>query len=417
MEPKASIREHLGAAVCALLGGTVPATAEAVDFDASLLYYSEGSRVTVNETVLDLRKPLAGERVFSLGLVVDVMTGASPNGAVPSREPQTFTRPSGQGGYVVLPGEVPMDDTFQDNRVALTAGLEAPLGRRSTAAAEAHYSIEYDYLSAGAGATITRDFNKRNTTVAAGGAFSYDLLSPEGGTPVPFASMLPRGEQPPRAGRTDDKIVVDLLAGVTQVIDRSTIARFNYSLNRSSGYHTDPFKMLSVVDVLGDPIDYVFERRPRERTRHSFYSVVKRQVAGDVAEASYRYMRDDWGVRSHTAEARYRWRVGARRYVQPQYRLYRQSAADFFVRFLREGDARPEFASADYRLAEFDAHTFALRYGVTFDGGQEVNVRVGYYLQMGRRGPPGRIGALRDLDLFPDVGAYLVQVGYSRRLE
>jgi hypothetical protein len=203
-----------------------------MEFDASLLYYSEGSRVTVNETVLNLRKALAGERVFSLGFAVDVMTGASANGAIPSRAPQTFTRPSGLGGYVVLPGATPMDDTFQDNRVAVTAGLETPLGRRSTAAVDAHYSIEYDYTSAGGSATVTRDFNKRNTTLAAGGAFSYDVLSPEGGTPVPFASMLPAGERQARADRVDAKIVGDLLVGVTQVIDRSTIARFNYTLSR-----------------------------------------------------------------------------------------------------------------------------------------------------------------------------------------
>lgn len=413
MSPRVSIREQLTAATCALVGTAAPAAVDAVEFDASLLYWTEGSRVTVNETVLHLRKPLAGERVFSLGFALDVMTGASANGAIPANQPQTFTRPSGRGGYIVLPGATPMDDTFQDNRVAVTAGLETPLGRNAKAVVDGHFSTEYDYDSAGIAATLTRDLNKRNTTIALGGAFTYDAVSPEGGTPLPFASMRAPGEHPLRQDRSDNKTVADLLVGVTQVLDRSTLARVNYTLSHASGYHTDPFKLLTVVDDAGSPADYVFENRPDRRTRHSVYGILKRHLARDVVEASYRYMRDDWGIRSHTVEARYRWEFGDGKYLQPQYRFYHQTAADFFTPFLVEGEETPDHASADYRLDELDAHTLALKYGVVIDEAHEINVRIGYYLQKGERGPPASFTELRGLDLFPDVDAYVIQLGYT----
>lgn len=417
MNPRKSIRDGLSLAAGALVGASATSTTRAVELDASILYYSEGSRVTVNELVVALRAPLGGDRVFNLGATLDVMTGASANGALPANRVQTFTRPSGRGVYVVLPGQTPMDDTFQDNRVAAEASLETPLGRRGKGVLGAHYSIEYDYFSAGTNATLTRDFDRRNTTVALGGAFSYDGLSPEGGIPAPFASMGPGGAEPARARRVDDKLVFDLLLGVTQVINRSTLARFNYTLSHSSGYHTDPFKLVSAVDSLGDPADYVYENRPDARTRHSVYTVVKHHRFGDVIDVSYRYMRDDWGVRSHTVEARYRRPVGARGYLQPQWRFYRQSAVDFFTAYLAEGDPIPDYASADYRLGAFDAHTIALKYGVLVDDAREINVRLGYYRQTGPRSPPDAFGSLLEHDLFPDVGAYVLQVGYSMILE
>ncbi len=417
MNSRLSIREGLAAATCALVGVATPHAADAVEIDASLLYYSEGSRVSVNEVMFNFRKTLPGERVFSLGLVLDVITGASANGAIPSNSPQSFTRPSGGAGYVILPGDVPVDDTFQDNRGAVTAALESPLGRDTRGTIGGHYSIEYDYLSVGANAHLTRDFNKRNTTLAAGAAIAYDVLSPRGGTPVPFSPMLAPGQKPSRLAREDDKIVADFLFGVTQVINRSTLARVNYTLSRSTGYHTDPFKMLSLVDAAGTPLRYLFENRPDHRTRHSIYGIVKHHLTGDVVEASYRFARDDWGIRSHTAETRYRHELGDGRYLQPQYRYYHQSAADFFAPFLVDGEALPDHASPDYRLDEFDAHTVALKYGVIVDDIHEINIRIGYYLQLGERAPPAEFTALRGLDLFPDIDAYVLQVAYSFLLE
>ena len=40
---------------------------------------------------------------------------------------------------------------------------------------------------------------------------------------------------------------------------------------------------------------------------------------------------------------------------------YHQSAADFYTRFLVDGDPLPEHASADHRLAEFDAVTYGVK--------------------------------------------------------
>jgi len=202
------------------------------------------------------------------------------------------------------------------------------------------------------------------------------------------------------------------------VLNRSTLLRVNYSLNYASGYHTDPFKLLSVVDTApgpaqGDPVDYVFEHRPDTRLRHSVYGAFRHHFTRDVIDLSYRFMTDDWGVDSHTAEVRHRLQFSGRRYIEPQYRFYTQTATDFYSVFLRNDAATPEFASADLRLAPFDAHTIALKAGKAIGEIHEVNLRIGYYKQLGDRSPPEAFGNLRSLNLFPVVGAYMIQVGYT----
>src|SRR6185503_14430110 len=126
------------------------------------------------------------------------------------------------------------------------------------------------------------------------------------------------------------------------------------------GYLTDPYKVLSVVDpVTGNPgagpvgsglNRYLFESRPDSREKQSLYGLLKRDFDGNVLEASYRYMTDDWGVDSQTLELRYRWGFGENRYFQPHVRFYQQTAADFYRTVLFNGQALPAYATADHRL-------------------------------------------------------------------
>jgi len=244
--------------------------------------------------------------------------------------------------------------------------------------------------------------------------------SRRGGTlsEVSLAAMLPPGDASNKRG-SESKTVADLLVGVTQVFGPRTLGRLDYSFSRSSGYLTDPYKVLSVVDpVTGAPVPgpgaldvVLFESRPDARTKHSLFAQVKRQVGRDVLDGSYRFMTDDWGVVSHTLDLR--WRHPFRRfYLQPHVRLYRQGAADFYRRVLFDGDPLPQHASADYRLGELDGTTLGLKLGVPLSRGREWNVRIESYEQSGRAPPEAEVGALAGFDLFPTVDALIVQAGY-----
>ena len=185
------------------------------------------------------------------------------------------------------------------------------------------------------------------------------------------------------------------------------------SADRFTGYLTDPYKIISVLDPAGNSTEYLYERRPDERTRRSVY--LENRVGWSRASValSLRYMTDDWHVHSQTAQLTPRWWLSGRnQYLEPTLRWYHQSAAYFYSPWLTSLEASEPYASADQRLAAFDAVTYGLKYGVRVDDArQELSVRIEYYQQrlVDRMAAPA---ALEGLDLTPGVKAILVQIGW-----
>jgi hypothetical protein len=423
----ANVNVALAAATCALLGAAqvVQADEGVWEMDAALLYYGETERVTAVEGVFAAKKNFGDEHVFSTKIIIDSLTGASASGAVAQPDAQTYTRPSGKGQYVIAAGEIPLDDTFHDTRVQIEAKWTQPLWDDMRGSTGVHLSKEYDYLSIGVNGSLAKDFNQKNTTVSAGLSLAYDTIDPEGGRPITFSEMvIDQGQfvneedyqaafDATRQTDTDDKTTVDLMLGVTQIINRRMLMQFNYGLSMSNGYHSDPFKVLSVVNDQGLTQSLVHEDRPTKRTRHNFYWQTKYALDSGVADISYRYATDDWDINSHTIDSRLRFNLSDNTYIQPHFRYYQQSAAEFYQPFLLEGTALPTFASADYRLGEMTAYTVGLKYGMKMPSGNEWSFRLEYYQQDPKNAGFEAPGALQQLDLYPSVKAVIAQVSYS----
>ncbi len=427
---KSSLRNTLTAITAALLGTGVTHAAGENRVESSILLYSETNRVQAAEGIFSLTRALKGDRIFNARFTLDGLTGASPNGATPSSHVQTFTRPSGGSAYSVQPGELPLDNTFKDTRYGFDGSLTQPLNNVTSIIYGAHVSNEHDYTSLGANLGFTRDFNRKNATLAASVAFSHDIVSPLGGAPTPFASMAAatggggEGEGDDGEGRgrgpAKGKNVIDAVFGFTQVLDRRTVLRVNYSLNRSSGYLNDPYKLLSVVQGPtgadpGEPVDYIYESRPGTHSKQAIYAEVRRYISGHTIDLSYRYFWDDWGISSKTVDVFYRLPLTRGHAIRPHFRWYRQTGADFYQAYLVNGSPLPANASADYRLAPFHAITLGLEY--LFPVGQGVHLSIGaeYYRQIGDLSPPPTsMGVLSRYDLFPKMDAAMVRVGFSR---
>ena len=422
-----SISAALATATCTLLGtaASSPAIAQeepAWDFNTSLLYYGEdGDRVQDFSVSAIARRMFVDDRFMTLSLTVDGLTGATPSGAIRQDVPQTFTRPSGNDAYTVPADVLPLDDTFKDTRVAISGGWQQPIGETSLINIGASASKEYDYMHLGVNAKYARDFNQRNTTLSAGIALSMDSLDPVGGAPTPLTPMLDVGDTSNRLG-DQDKDVLDVVLGVTQVLSRNLVIQANYSYSMSDGYLTDPYKVLSLVDgttgdtllsgVAGPSHQYLFENRPDERTKHSIYGQAKYYMNGKVLDASYRYMTDDWDIDSHTVDLRYRIPFGTDSYIEPHLRFYTQTEAEFYQLSISDAQPLPSFASADYRLGNFDAITAGVKYGWRTRNDNEMSLRVEAYRQTGTVPSGQLIGNQASRDNYPDLNAVIVQFGY-----
>ena len=423
----ASMRRRLTAASCALLsaGATrsqeasvAPASGLLEDWsvDSALAYYHENGRVQAIEPVVNVSKVFADGESLSFNATFDALSGASPNGALPSHSPQTFTSPSGKAAhvYTIAPGQLPADPHYSDTRFAAGGNWTMPLTRADQLSVGGKFSVEDDFVSGTVDASIAHDFNHKNTTLSFGIFNEYDSLHPVGNTPVPgsdFTSLIRTGSK--------SKNGVGALLGVTQVMTRTWLSEFNLSVDRFTGYLNDPYKITSIIDSAGNPTGYEFESRPDQRTRKSAYWENRVTWTSQLSSAlSLRYMSDDWSVRSDTAQLHLRWSWSNReQYIEPTFRWYRQTAADFYTPFILDTAKQSTgFESADSRLGAFHALTYGVKYAHKLPGlggraESEFSVRAEYYQQTFNEQVPVPAG-LQGLDLFPGLKAVLVQLGY-----
>jgi hypothetical protein len=431
-----ALRLGLMAAACTLLAQPLRAQSaddEPLKIDAGLLYYHEDQgRIRSYDAIVNLSQDFGDQHVLGVRGAFDSLSGGSPNGALPSRAAQTFATPSGtslhatSGApvtyttasgrtvaqlekvtlYTVAAGALPLDPDFHDTRVAGDLSWAQPLGIENHLSLGAHLSHEYDFLSASGNAALSRDFNAKNTTLGLGFSAEFDNVKPVGGVPLGGSdyTLLQKSG-------TRTKQVYGAQLGLTQVLARNWITQLKVSVDRSQGYLTDPYKLLTVVDATGAVAGYRFEQRPEVRTRKSLYWGNKLALGRTVLDLSYRHGMDDWGIRTDTAEARYRFNLAESIfYLEPHLRYYKQSAADFYHLYVDTGTA-PGFASADPRLAAFTAKTIGLKLGVLLDDDQELNFSLEGYMQDAAQRHSALPG-LTGLDLNPALKSVMFQVNW-----
>src|SRR5271166_2110987 len=444
IQPGLGLRRALATAAAGLLANGEARAQEAPStiIDSAVLVYHEVGRVQAIEPEVNVTQKIDEDRTLTAGFAADSLTGPTPIGAVPSTLTQSYVRPykivalgtpvtvtTASGGATVViippatgakyqvlgasttvpPNSYPLDHGFHDERMAGNLGWEQALTPTFKIDGGVAYSKEHDYRSESIHIGLSQDFNAHNTTFNAGLNYESDLSFPIGGTPTPLTLMNANWKGP------DDSLrEVDAVLGITQVMTRRWLTSLSYSFSDLHGYQSDPYKLISVVDpVSGQPTAQLYENRPDSRRKQSLFLENKVHLTSDIVTVALRGYSDDWGIKSFTADLRYRLQMGVDYYVEPHVRYYQQGAADFFHYYLVSGEAMPQYASADTRLAAFHAQTYGAKFGVRLDDNAELNVRVEYYDQHGNGSPANAIGQLRQQDLFPDLKAYTVLLGFT----
>lgn len=344
------------------------------EIKASNTIYAEEDRVFVDETIVSVKQEIGDDEFLKATLIADVMSGPSPNGLPAIKNPHnadTFTTPSGS---VVRPvGDKEQTFHFRDTRGALSLEWQKPLSRLLKTITGMSFSAEYDYASLGVSTNWNIDTDDRLTTFSTGLAYNYDIIKPVGGVHEELTSTAID-----RTTKEKNKSEYDILLGVTQVVTRSTLLQANYVVNVKSGYLTDPYKMVAFlenIDLSPRNIDpYYFEKRPDSRLSHIVYFNVLQSIDENVLKVSYRYFDDDWGIRSHSTEAKYLINLGEDTSIQFKYRYHTQSAAYFYHYFLVHGPypgvesrdvttdpAELKYISADYRLGNLKSHAVGVK--------------------------------------------------------
>ncbi len=459
LKRRGQVRENLAAVSASLLAATLATQARAQDylspqdnygpgsayaqFDSALLVYREpGGRVQTIEPSTDFSLHGPKGQIVNLGIVFDAVSGATPNGAVPSDQPQTFVTPlkatgstetvtSASGGSTVIhlppsPGQVaaaalgrqyivpanvlPMDRGFRDHRWAFNFGWSQPVGKISDIGFGASYSSERDYRAISANIHAAQNFNADNTTLSFSLNGEFDSSFPYGGVPTALTAMSAQWK--PVSAR--DKTQIGFVLGLTEVMTRRWLMQLNYSFDAQSGYQNDPYRVISEVDpASGTVLDNIYENRPGSRLTQSIFWDNKIAFGPAITEFSLRYFTDSWGISSETAELSERVGIGRRFYIEPDLRWYHQTAANFYRYYLVAGQPLPAYATSDPRLGQFDAITYGGKIGYNLGGHLELYLRGDYYRQTGNAHPAGAIGQLKNQNLFAGTNAAFGMIGLT----
>jgi hypothetical protein len=344
----------------------------------------DSDRIKVDSHYGSLADTLPAEIRLKLTGVIDTITGATPTGQLTPDDN----------------GALPTSE-IEDRRKAWQLDASRSFGPTNLALGYAN-SRENDYVSNGWSVNTRTDFNQKNTTLLLGVAGTRDKVQ------VFFQRQRER------------KRSTDFIVGVTQLLNPETSLNLDFGYGRSSGYLSDPYKLIEEHVDLGGGLVLLRtfgENRPREREKWTaFLSVNHALTALNAAvEGSYRYYHDSFGIDAHTLSLEWFQKFfGDRVVVRPSLRFHQQDAADFY-RLTLDGtgyvpgpvpNPAGPFYSADFRLSRMRTTTIGLKVvlnavpgRLAFDAGFDR------YLMRGRDGvTPG--AAYVDADNF-SLGATL----------
>ncbi|HRP04254.1 MAG TPA: DUF3570 domain-containing protein [Opitutaceae bacterium] len=329
-----------GASIVPLIAGLHLGVARAEDsISAKYQDYRESDgRIAVRVSGVAIEKVFGESTTLKASAVLDAIAGATPDG-----------RPPAEPG-----GSVPLSH-LEEERRAWTFELGRQLGQWTLAVGIAQ-SRESDYHSTGASLNAALNLNQKNTTLLFGVAATEDKVK----SPL----QLP----------WEDKRSLDLLVGITQLLNPLTSVTINLSFGEASGYLSDPYKLIQknteVVPGFFLPLTYA-ENRPRSRKKWLGLAAVNRAFPrlNGAIDASLRFHSDDFGSSSQMLQVEWFQKIGQTLTLRPFVRLFQQDAADFYYVSLDNTSIVPSRTprgagphySADYRLSALQSTAFGIK--------------------------------------------------------
>lgn len=286
-----------------------------------------------------------------IDILYEEMSGASP----------WYVLPDSNG----TPLQVMSGATIEDERLDVLVDTDFFL-ERGKDTVSAGVSSENDYLSVHVGLGTERNYNDKNTTLSLAGAFAYDWIDP---TDPGFSLARPS---------SGERWSIDLFAGLSQILSRSSAVSFSVNYKHSDGYLGDPYK---AIIELGNQGVLLSDIRPDTKDQVSLLARYRHHfepVAGS-AHLDYRFYTDDFGILSHTVDAAWYQNLFGWLTLSPSVRWYTQSKADFYDTVLPAGSV-PKHRSSDFRLSPYGAISYRIKAEVAFD--DVVQYRAPAWLQM-----------------------------------
>ena len=300
--------------------------------------------------------------------LIDTIAGNTPNGEMPGSPgtPADGSTPLSHMKELRKAWDSNLAYQFQRVNVAVSYGV----------------SRESDYLSKGYSLNTLTNFNQKNTTLLLGWGHTDDRIMEKFWANDRY--------------KTGD----DFIIGLTQLISPEMSVTANVSYGHSSGFMSDPYKIVSttMLDVLPFFYQTPPENRPREKEKVSVFLGANRHFErlDGALDGSYRFYTDSFGIVSNTVELKWVQRLGSHFTLEPLIRYYRQSAADFYYFDLDKagivtsldstsetGTGRAPYYSSDYRLSKMETVNLGVKASWIINDHCSLDIAYERYLMRG----------------------------------
>jgi Protein of unknown function (DUF3570) len=324
-------------------------------------YREEDGRITVVTESGSVNQDVGPNGHIQLSGTLDAVAGATPTGRA---------APDGSS-------QVPLAE-IESRRKAWNGDYSQQIQNFNIDAAFSE-SRESDYVSWGWAVNTLTDFNEKNTTVRLGVAGTYDRVE------VIFGpGYLPKHSN-------------DAILGVTQLLSPTTFVTVNLSLGRSTGYLSEPYKIVEeAVQIFpGVFLDEEFgENTPNARNRATLFVSLNHSFSAVHAavEGSYRFYADSFGIVAHTAQLTWLQHLGSKVILAPFVRFYTQTSARFYyydinqtsIPLFRMPFGVAPYYSADFRLSAEDTTSYGLKATWKVSGWMHLDASYERYAMRGR---------------------------------
>ena len=338
-----------------VLSGRVVLAQSSVDM--RYLFYNESDgRTRVSNPTLLLHHEMS-EALGQIDLLLshDSISGASPTGGYPTLSVTTATSASGQT-HTNAAGKIPMVQ-YMDERNSGALSYSRRFGAHLPTVDLSH-SVEKDYTANSFGVSDAWTMFEGRGTLHYGVSRSDDTVAP-----VTSTLRLP-------------KTTNGYSLGWTWVLGEGDLLDVGLSRMSLKGDLDEPYLIVPVGSTT------MTERRPSTRERDAFFIKQGHYFEWDGAlKTTYRYYRDDWGLKAHTLDFTYDQHLDEGWILTPRVRYYTQSAASFYD---SKFAAPQTYMSSDYRLSAFSSILLGGSLSKEIMEGLTLSVGGTYQIQQGR---------------------------------
>jgi hypothetical protein len=216
-------------------------------------------------------------------------------------------------------------------------------------------SSEPDYFSYGLGLQMTKDFNEKNTTIIGGFGYGHDTIGRAGTPFAVFSRAL---------------VTATFNAGITQVVNRSTVLSLVGDIIVENGDQSKPYRYIpmfaaNVAPLVpnGASIDWVtlhrlperpLEQLPLERQRFALTTRLGHRFETSTLRLEERVYWDTWALVASSTDLRWIFDVSRRVSFWPHARFHAQDAVSFWQKAYVSGPSPgwnlPEYRTGDREL-------------------------------------------------------------------